>query len=230
MPRLLGMVLRWALVPFLTFLAYAMIKELWHAGRQQGMGVATLGNPLTLCLAGGIGFRVLFRAFMRRMGKDDPLDFIDTLEHELTHAVFGYLTLCPPVSLSASLKSGGEVQLKGSNPLAALAPYFFPLWCWILIMLGLVVQSGLQPSLDRMVFFALGSFYYRLAREFRWRQTDLHLYGILFSCLMVGLFLLIGLGLILRVHGLLPLTWIWSTITQAFYNLISLNLFKRNTQ
>jgi len=79
-------------------------------------------------------------------GRDDPLEFLDTLEHELTHALVGYATFCPPVSLSASLKAGGEVELKGSNPLAALAPYFLPLWCLTALALGLIIKPGMQAG------------------------------------------------------------------------------------
>ena len=103
-----------------------------------------------------MGFRLLFGTLMRRFGRDDPLEFIDTLEHELTHALVGYATLCPPVSLSASLKAGGEVELRGSNPLAALAPYFLPLWTLLALLMGLVVKPCMQTAWNHLIFFLLG--------------------------------------------------------------------------
>lgn len=204
------MVLRWALLPFLAILAEAMTSELWHAARLQGLGPASLTHPLALFFLSGIAFRFLFHGLMRKLGRDDPFDFIDTLEHELTHALVGYLTLTPPVSLSASLKSGGEVQLKGSNPLAALAPYFLPFWCALALILGSVVRAGMQPGWNHLIFFLAGCFCYRLAREYRWRQTDLHIYGFLFSTVFVFIFLMLSAAVLLQVRGLLSWRWIGS--------------------
>jgi hypothetical protein len=208
MPRLLGMVLRWSLLPFLFLLAQAMASSLFGALRLQGLGPAWALHPLALWFAAGAGFRLLFHALVSRLGRDDPLEFIDTLEHELTHALVGYATFCPPVSLSASLKAGGEVELKGSNPLAALAPYFLPLWCLAALALGLVVKPGMQAGWNHLLFFLLGWFCYRLFREYRWRQTDLHAYGFAFSTLCVFILLLLSLGLILQVRGLLSWHWL----------------------
>ncbi|MDQ3002132.1 MAG: hypothetical protein M3Y08_12845 [Fibrobacterota bacterium] len=223
MPRLFGMVLRWSLLPFLFLLAEAMASELWRALRGQGLGTGSLLHPFAIWFVAGAGFRILFAVLMRRLGRDDPLEFIDTLEHELTHALVGYATLCPPVSLSATLKSGGEVELKGMNPLAVLAPYFLPLWCLMAVLLGMAIRPGLQGTWNHLIFFLLGCFCYRLSREYRWRQTDLHVYGFVFSTLSVFLLLLLGLGLILHVRGLLPWYWLaatgshaWSTVQIAW--------------
>ena len=213
------MVLRWALLPFLAILASAMATELWQAIHRQVVSIATFRHPLVIAFAAGFAFRILFRALLRRFGKDDPLDFIDTLEHELTHALVGYLTFSPPVSLSASLKSGGEVQLKGSNPLAVLAPYFLPLWCSLTLLFGLIVQSGMQTTWNRLIFFLLGCFIYRLAKEYRWRQSDLHIYGFLFSTLFVCIFLLLALGVILDVRNLASWHWLKAAGRHAWHAL-----------
>ncbi len=219
MPQLLGMALRWALLPFLTILAVAMANGFWHAARLNGLGVASLRHPLALACIAGITFRIAFRYLMGRIHKDDPFEFMDTLEHELTHALVGYLTLAPPQSLSASLKTGGEVQLQGSNPFAALAPYFLPLWCTMLMLMGILVQPGMQASWNTFLFFMLGLFIYRLSREFRWRQTDLHIYGFLFSTISVFILLLLGLGIVLKVRGLLPLHWFGDSLSNAWHSL-----------
>lgn len=213
------MVLRWCLLPLLFLLAEAMASELFRASRAQGLGVASTLHPLALWFAAGPAFRLLFGALMRRLGRDDPLEFIDTLEHELTHALMGYATFCPPVSLSASLKAGGEVELKGSNPLAALAPYFLPLWCLLALALGLVVKAGMQATWNHILFFLLGWFCYRLFREYRWRQTDLHVYGFAFSTFCVFILLMLSLGLVLRVRGLLSWHWLWAAAIHAWHAL-----------
>lgn len=208
MPRLLGRMLGWAAIPVLAVLALAIAAELFQAIRIRLQGPGDLLHPAVLAFAGGLGFRLLFRGLLARFRREDPLEFIDTLEHELTHALLGYLTLSPPVSLSATLKSGGEVELKGSNPLAALAPYYLPLWCLIALLIGLVVRPATQGAWDILVFFLLGAFAYRLGREFRWRQSDLHVYGFAFSSLSILVLLLLAVGLILHARSLLPLTWL----------------------
>lgn len=208
MPRLLVRMLGWAAVPVMAALASAMAMELFQAIRARADGVEALSHPAFLAFAGGFAFRLLFRATLSGLGREDPLEFIDTLEHELTHALMGYLTLSPPVSLSATLKGGGEVELKGSNPLAALAPYYLPLWCLLALALGLVVRGASQGAWNALVFALLGAFAFRLGQEFRWRQTDLHIYGFVFSTLAVAILLLAALGLVLHVRGLVPWTWI----------------------
>jgi hypothetical protein len=202
MARLLGTLLRWSLVPFLALLAWALMGDFLRTA------YLSIGSGLLLWGIAGFAFRAAFRLLWTRLGRDDPLEFIDTLEHELTHALMGYLTLCPPVSLSATLKSGGEVELKGANPLAVLAPYFLPLWCLLAALLGLVVEAGLQGAWNRALLFLLGSFLWRLALEYRWRQTDLHVYGFVFSTLLTAILLILSFALVLRMRGLLGWGWL----------------------
>ena len=200
----------WAAVPFLAVAAFSLAGELFRSIRIRADAMGywyLLRHPATLAFAGGFAFRVLFRAAWRRMGRQDPLEFVDTLEHELTHALMGYLTLSPPVALTATLQGGGEVQLKRSNPLAALAPYFLPLWCLLAAGLGLVVRSSAQTAWDAFVFALLGAFAYRLGSEFRWRQTDLHEYGFAFSVFATATLLLLVAGLIRGARGLLGWAW-----------------------
>lgn len=204
---MLGRLAAWCAVPFLAVLVAALGIEFAHA---LGPRLAGGGGPLLTAGAAfgaGVAFRVLVRLLASRLRREDPFEFVDTLEHELTHALMGYLTLSPPVSLSATLKKGGEVELRGSNPLAALAPYFLPLWCLAALGVGLVARTGLQGAWNAVVFFLLGAFAYRLFHEFRWRQTDLHLYGFAFSLFAVAALLLVVVGVILHARGLLPWTW-----------------------
>jgi hypothetical protein len=208
MKRFLGRLATWAALPLLLILAQSLITSLWHAARLHGFGFASLFQAPALAFACGIALRMLAGAALRRFGRDDPFEFIDTLEHELTHALVGYLTLTPPVSLSATLKTGGEVELKGSNPLAALAPYYLPLWCQVAVLIGLIARSGLQSGWTVLVFFLLGNFCVRLAKEYRWRQTDLHIYGFLFSTAAVLVLLLLNLALVLNARGVVSWGWV----------------------
>ncbi len=210
MPRLLGTALRWFLIPFLALLAWAM------AGAFFGSARGALGAGSLLWCGSGFLFRAASYSLWRRLGRDDPFGFVDTLEHELTHALMGYLTFCPPVSLSATLKSGGEVELKGANPLAVLAPYFLPLWCLLAALLGLAVKPGLQGAWSHGLFFLLGCFAWRLCLEYRWRQTDLHAYGFVFSTLAVAILLCISLGLLLWLRGALGWAWLPAALKRSW--------------
>lgn len=216
MPRLLGTALRWFLIPFLALLAWAM------AGAFFGSARSALSAGTLLWCGSGFLFRAASHWLWRRLGRDDPFGFIDTLEHELTHALMGYLTFCPPVSLSATLKSGGEVELKGANPLAVLAPYFLPLWCLLAALLGLAVKPGLQGAWSHGLFFLLGWFAWRLCLEYRWRQTDLHAYGFVFSTFAVAILLFLSLGLILWMRGVLGWAWLPAAVKHSWGELPTL--------
>ena len=219
MPFIVGMLFRWLLLPLLILLVQALGSEFFRALRGQGMCTAWLLHPLALWFAAGIGFRVLFGFLMQMIGRHDPLEFVDTLEHELTHALVGYATLNPPVSLSATLKSGGEVELRGINILATLAPYYLPLWTLLVLALGLVVKPGMQAAWTQLLFFLLGVFCYRLLKEYRWRQTDLHLYGFAFSTFFVIILQFLLLALILHLRVLLSWRWLIEAGRHALHSL-----------
>lgn len=206
----------WVAAPFLSVAILAFGAELARSLWGRWAGPAVLFQPALLAFTGGILFRFLFRRVLLRIGREDPLEFIDTLEHELTHALVGYLTFSPPVSLSADLRGGGEVQLKGSNPLAALAPYYLPLWCLIAVGLGLLIRASTQEAWNILVFVLLGAFAYRLSREYRWRQTDLHVYGFTFSTLATAFLLLLVLGLVLEARDILDWTWMARAMPESW--------------
>lgn len=214
--------LRWLFLPVMLLLGESLLAALWQAARLHGFALSSLFHPLALAFFSGVAFRLAVAEGLRRLGRDDPFEFIDTLEHELTHAAVGYLTFAPPLSLSATLKSGGEVELNGSNPLAALAPYYLPLWCHVALLIGFIARAGIQGLWDGLVFFLLGNFCYRLAKEFRWRQTDLHIYGIFFSSAAVFILLLLNLALVLKARAVLPLAWIPEGIRHFGYGAAAL--------
>ena len=68
------------------------------------------------------------------------------ISHELTHLMFAYLTFHDAGRVRVNPDdSGGEMSVKGGgNWLITLAPYFFPLFSFLymLLMPGLVIISG----------------------------------------------------------------------------------------
>ena len=82
-------------------------------------GVAHLW-PIVIGVA---AYMVLWYVLIRRTG----VDFLSTLEHEITHCIFAWLTFNRVVALRATLKSGGHMRYLGTpNWLIQTAPYFFP--------------------------------------------------------------------------------------------------------
>lgn len=195
--------LRWILALALLGGGVAAVRVALAPLAAPGGLLAAAGTTAVLAFLGGFAVRwVLAR---RRDG--DPLEFVDTLEHELTHAVAGTLTFAPPVALTATLRGGGEVELRRSNPVAALAPYCLPLYAAVPALLTLALRQGAADAARLIVAALLGSFAWRLTREFHFGQTDFREFGFAFSMVFIaGALPLCVLGL-LDVSGLADVSW-----------------------
>jgi hypothetical protein len=147
------------------------------------------------------------RFLLTRLWKEDPLEFLDTLEHELTHAVTGYLTFAPPVSLKATLRQGGEVELSRVNPVAALSPYFLPLYATLASLLTLILKPDFLHYGRFAVAFLLGGFVYRLGREFHFGQSDFTHYGFIFSLCFIAALLPFSIAGLLEAARLWHFPW-----------------------
>ena len=66
------------------------------------------------------------------------------LGHELTHALWGLLFGARPSDVRVSA-SGGSVRLTKSNMLITLAPYFFPFYTFLVIIVALVTYAFFRP-------------------------------------------------------------------------------------
>ncbi len=174
----------------------------------------------TAALVGTLIFRFIFGALCKKFFINNAFSFAETLEHELTHAVFGYLTFSPPTSLKATLGSGGEVKLKHYNILAVLSPYFFPLGSYISLGLGYFIKPGLQHYWNAFTFILLGNFLYRLMLELRLYQPDLKIYGRLFSISLILILLLFSMAAIAFFTGIMGWDWLFSAKNQVMGVLI----------
>ncbi len=93
--------------------------------------------------AGVAGFIVLWR---RWLGHISIGRWLVTMEHELTHAMFAFLTGHKVVRISATFGSGGEVHYEGKgNWLITAAPYFFPTAALILSLLAYLLPFPNLP-------------------------------------------------------------------------------------
>ena len=148
-------------------------------------GSAGWMTPEALSLFGGI----LAFAFAW-MALSHPVRMY-VLGHELTHALWGLLFGARPSDVRVSA-SGGSVRLTKSNLLITLAPYFFPFYTFVVIVVALVTSAFIRPlPYLPLWLFLVGftwSFHVLFTLEtLTQRQPDVKLYGRIFSWVFIFL-------------------------------------------
>ncbi len=122
--------------------------------------------------------------------------------HELTHALFAVLFGGSVKSFHAS-ERGGRVTITKSNVIITLAPYFFPLYTFIALLLyGTAVAAGLQGAVGWTVFLAGATFAFHLvltAVFLQTEQSDVSEYGTIFSFPLIYLFNVAFTALLVRL-------------------------------
>ncbi|MBI2441079.1 MAG: hypothetical protein HYV35_06880 [Lentisphaerae bacterium] len=167
--------------------------------------VASVGASTTLVLAGGsrpfmamaiglVAAVIMFWALPRPVR-------LYVLAHELTHALSGALLGARVSSLRVGAQSG-HVKLSQSNWLIALAPYFFPLYTFIVILAyyGGLIFFDLRPYTMAwlgLVGFTLGFHLTFTIQAIAQGQGDIRAYGRFFSLSMVYFVNLLVIGLVL---------------------------------
>lgn len=113
------------------------------------------------------------------------------LGHELTHALWGLLFGAKPSKLKVT-ETGGSVNLSKTNMLITLAPYFFPFYTFIVIVVALITYAFVRP----LPFLPLWMFMVGFTWAFHvlftietlaQRQPDVKLYGRIFSWVFIFL-------------------------------------------
>ena len=142
------------------------------------------------------------------------------LGHELTHALWGLLFGARPSDVRVSA-SGGSVRLTKSNLLITLAPYFFPFYAFVVIVVALVTYAFIRPlPCLPLWLFLVGftwSFHILFTLEtLTQRQPDVKLYGRIFS--WVFIFLVNVLIILVWLAAMTPLTF--SELGQVLLNRI----------
>ena len=113
------------------------------------------------------------------------------LGHELTHALWGLLFGARPSDVRVSA-SGGSVRLTKSNLLITLAPYFFPFYTFIVIIVALITYAFFRPLPYLPLWLFLVGFTWSFHVLFTLetlgqRQPDVKLYGRIFSWVFIFL-------------------------------------------
>ena len=134
----------------------------------------------------GVGFFAAVRAVvLLRRGKTE------TLEHEITHALFAMATLHPVERIELKETGGGSMTFSGEgNWLIAIAPYFFPLAAFTMMFFAIAVKQAIGYSPD-WIYIGLGmTVCYNLfsfAEQTHPQQTDFKVVGYLFTiCFLPG--------------------------------------------
>ena len=152
-------------------------------------GVAHLW-PIVIGVA---AYMVLWYVLIRRTG----VDFLSTLEHEITHCIFAWLTFNRVVALRATLKSGGHMRYLGTpNWLIQTAPYFFPTVTVAMMLAMSLMNRHWGPVMYGFLGASISYHVTSTWAETHHMQTDLQEAGMFFSVLFLPTANLLGYALI----------------------------------
>ena len=119
--------------------------------------------------------------------------------HELSHALWGLLFGARIHSIKVK-DSGGAVALSKTNTLISLAPYFFPFYTMVVIVLrlGLGIWFDMKPWETAWLFavgFTWGFHFSFTIQSLMIRQPDIVENGHVFSWTLIYLLNLLGIGI-----------------------------------
>ncbi|MGB0645711.1 MAG: M50 family metallopeptidase [Bradymonadia bacterium] len=113
--------------------------------------------------------------------------YLSTFEHELTHALFAWLTLHEVTGLSVTWRSGGQCTFRGSgggNWLIAIAPYWVPTLTIPLMIYQYV--TGQQSHVTQCLIGITSAYHLTSTwRETHLKQPDLQQTGFVFALLFL---------------------------------------------
>ena len=129
---------------------------------------------------GIVGYIVLHQAVFRRRLFGS---WLPTLEHELTHAIFAWLTFHSVGGLKLTWSKGGEIKVYDgqSNWLIVIAPYFFPTVPLVVLALHLIWPQVFAGHFGVIMGLCLGFHLIATVKETRLDQPDIKKVGYLFS-------------------------------------------------
>ncbi len=114
------------------------------------------------------------------------VSFLSTLEHEITHCLFAWITFNRFFSLRATLRSGGSIQFEGTtNWLIQTAPYFFPTATALLLAVAGLVDPRWTIWMYGLIGASIGYHLVSTWAEAHHQQTDLREAGLLFSVMFL---------------------------------------------
>ena len=175
------------LLPLCVAVTLAIADVLGHA---QGKG--SMFSVEAACLLAGVFIWLLCWFCLPQPVR------IYILGHELTHALWAVLFGGRAKHLRVSAK-GGSVRVTKSNVLITLAPYFFPFYTILLILLRFVLGFFFDVNPYASVWlFLVGftwSFHFMFTlQSLTVRQPDIQEHGRVFSYVLIYLLNMLGIG------------------------------------
>jgi hypothetical protein len=210
-PKWIKFILAFFLLPVCVGAAKTLILVLRACG-----GADTTWVPL---LAGAACWLVIFLLMPKPM-------WIYVFGHELTHALWTWLFGGRVKKMKVTAR-GGHVLISKTNFVIALAPYFFPLYAVIVVLIFALGQF-IWDWKNYLVFFHLlvgAAYAFHVTLTFhtlQTRQTDITSQGYLFSAVIIFLgnicVLLFGIPLLTRKVGFFTvLGWWFENIGKFFH-------------
>ena len=133
-----------------------------------------------------VGFLVYFVAWVFYFSRPTAGSFFSTFEHELTHAIFAWVTFKKVTGLTATWREGGVCYFEGGkNWLIFIAPYFFPTLMIVPIVLSFVVKREYFEAVEMMLGAVMAYHMTSTYVETHLGQTDLKETSFLFAILFL---------------------------------------------
>jgi len=182
-------------------------------------------------LAGGLSYLTIHFLFRK------PI-FTYAVGHELTHAFFAALFGGSIKSFHASDK-GGSVTITKSNFIITLAPYFFPLYTFLALILYWIVGAANmqhQGTAHVLVFLAGAAFAFHLVLTLIFLQTDqndirehgavfsyplIYLFNVVFAAVLIDILLAENMDFLrFVIGGIMKSTYMLSQAVRKVYTLL----------
>lgn len=176
--KLLFSLLLW---PLAACMAWALAKT---------AGTLPFKDPRLMSFLGGMAAYGLIQALFWR-----PL-FMYVMGHELTHALAAVLQGGRADHLHVSTK-GGQVKVDKSNFIVNLAPYFFPIYTFLLLLVYWVSDSRFRLPLLFLLGASLAFHLALTAYSLRQHQSDITEVGWLFALPFIAAFNFLILAFVL---------------------------------
>jgi len=119
----------------------------------------------------------------------DTCASMQIISHELTHTVFAYLTFHNAGRIRVNPDgSGGSVAIRGSgNWIITLAPYFFPLFAaiYMLILPGILIMASGHWLVYSVLGYFVAYYWATVLSQVHAEQTDIIKEGYIFSGIII---------------------------------------------
>ncbi len=174
---------------------------------------ATAPVPVWAFLAGILVYLAIWWRFIRYT----RVSFLLVVEHELTHAIFAWLTFHRVTGLKATWRRGGRMEFLGQgNWLITIAPYFFPTLSVLLLLSFWMFSDSGSKFCDAMLGMSLAYHITSTISETGPHQTDLQKVGFPFA------FLFLPTANILLIGAVISFTYGGGGVLLEFFESVGL--------